>query len=759
MAILSVATLIVCSAGSAGAHPLGNFTINRFARIGVGSDFVEIRYVIDMAEIAAFQELQTLDSDGDRSPSAEELNAYAGRISAQYADAILLTVEGVRIPLKVLSKSVSLPPGAGGLRTLRVECDLIGEVPTGITGVARLLRFEDKNYLDRIGWREIFASPLSGTAVFNSSCFGNGLSDELRAYPDDMLAAPLDEREAELSFLKGSAPEGVFALLTRDGRPASSGSRDRLAELISVEHLSAGTALLGLLFAVLLGGLHALSPGHGKTVVGAYLVGTRGTARHAAFLGLTVTVTHTAGVFALGLVATLASNYIVPERLYPILSFVSGALVLVIGLSLLIRRIRAMRSFKAHGHTGDHRHSHSDHEHRHDHADDHSDQSSLAHSHFGRMHSHLPPGADGSSVTRRSLLALGISGGILPCPSALVVLLAAISLHRVGYGLLLVVAFSLGLAGMLTGVGLAFVYARRFIKSEGRFGRAAQALPILSALVISCAGAGICYEALGQSGFDLFGFLARVAAPLSTLFSSGEPAFASAGVIGVLGLGFLFGLKHATEADHIVAVSAIVSEHRKLSRAALVGGLWGAGHTASLIVVGTLVLVLRIVIPQGVASWLEFGVALMIIGLGAGALRKALRGRSDFHLHRHDHDELAHAHIHFHEQAAQPHSHTVTRIGFKPALIGAMHGLAGSAALTLLVLTQIDSGVLGLLYLFVFGAGSIGGMLLMSSLVGLPFALSARRLTGVHYGLQMLAGATSVAFGIWYAFQTGITGQ
>jgi hypothetical protein len=148
----------------------------------------------------------------------------------------------------------------------------------------------------------------------------------------------------------------------------------------------------------------------------------------------------------------------------------------------------------------------------------------------------------------------------------------------------------------------------------------------------------------------------------------------------------------------------------------------------------------------------------MIIGLGAGAVRKALCGRSDFHSHRHDHDDFAHAHIHFHEQSARPHSHAITRIGFKPTIIGAMHGIAGSAALTLLVLTQVQSRLLGLLCLFVFGAGSIIGMLLMSSLVGLPFALSPRKFTGVHYGLQLLAGASSVAFGIWYALQTTVGG-
>jgi ABC-type nickel/cobalt efflux system permease component RcnA len=236
----------------------------------------------------------------------------------------------------------------------------------------------------------------------------------------------------------------------------------------------------------------------------------------------------------------------------------------------------------------------------------------------------------------------------------------------------------------------------------------------------------------------------------------------STGALALLGLGLVFGLKHATEVDHVVAVSAIVSEQRNVLRSAIVGGLWGVGHTASLVLVGAAVLVLRVAIPARVSGWLEFCVALMILGLGANALVRALRVRRDVHTHRHNHDGLSHVHIHFHERgtehSARParHSHAVARFGLKPLLVGAMHGLAGSAALTLLVLAQVESAALGLLYLAVFGLGSILGMLLMSGLIGLPFALGARRVSGVSYGLQTAAGALSVAFGLWYAYATGV---
>ena len=246
-----------------------------------------------------------------------------------------------------------------------------------------------------------------------------------------------------------------------------------------------------------------------------------------------------------------------------------------------------------------------------------------------------------------------------------------------------------------------------------------------------------------------------------------ETSFTSVSVFALLGLGLVFGLKHATEVDHVVAVSTIVSEHRNVFRSALVGGLWGVGHTASLIVVGVLVLVFRVAVPLRVANWLELGVALMIIALGVLALKRALRKRADVHLHRHSHDGQSHVHIHFHEQGTEhtspapmqsppSHSHAIAKLGLKPLLVGALHGLAGSAALTLLVLTQIPSVSLGLLYLALFGVGSTLGMLLMSGLIGLPFALSGRRLTSINYGLQTAAGSLSIAFGLWYAYETVI---
>ena len=280
----------------------------------------------------------------------------------------------------------------------------------------------------------------------------------------------------------------------------------------------------------------------------------------------------------------------------------------------------------------------------------------------------------------------------------------------------------------------------------------------VTVLICTALAAGILLAILIPE-LSIFAVLRRHMTQLGAFVSRGDGALGTVGALGVLGLGLVYGLKHATEVDHIVAVSTIVSEHRKLSHAAWVGGLWGAGHTVSLALVGSLVLAMRVVIPERLAGLLELVVALMIIFLGLSATAKALGKRGDFHLHEHTHDNVAHVHLHFHEPGTQhagpvkAHSHAIRQVGFKPVLVGAVHGLAGSAALTLLVLTQIHSMTLGLLYLGMFGLGSMASMLLMSGIVGLPFVLSARRLTRVHYNLQMAAGGLSVCFGLWYAYE------
>jgi nickel/cobalt exporter len=255
--------------------------------------------------------------------------------------------------------------------------------------------------------------------------------------------------------------------------------------LIDVPEITPAVAFFGLLLAFGLGAMHALSPGHGKAVVGAYLVGSKGTPKHAAFLGLTVTITHTLGVFALGLLTIFAANFILPETIMPFLSFFSGLIVLYIGLTMFKTRLLSALGYRG----GEHHH---DHGHDHGHTHDDHDQD-LTHTHDGHTHSHAVP----DSITWKSLLALGVSGGLLPCPSALVLMLSAINLNRIGYGLILTVAFSFGLAATLTIVGLVFLYGGRIFDGEKVSSyRLVKALPVFSAFVIACVGAVICYTSI-----------------------------------------------------------------------------------------------------------------------------------------------------------------------------------------------------------------------------------------------------------------------
>lgn len=714
------------------AHPLGNFTVNHFVRITPDSDRVQLHYVVDLAEIPAFQELKLSDQNGDGALSEPELNARLEALAPQYVNGLLLSEDGRGVELRIIEKSIRLLPGAADLPTMRLTFEIEGRLTLG--HATSSLQLENTNGIGRAGWYELVITPGTGVSVFDSTIFGNSVTEELTIYPADQMMAPLNERGGAWSMTRGAVPVGAVSLKQRDGRPVTR-TRDRLAELIAVPKLSVGVALLGLLIAFGLGGLHAMSPGHGKTVVGAYLVGSRGTLRHAAFLGLTVTITHTAGVFVLGIVTLFASQYILPERLFPVLGVVSGAIVFAIGLSLFAKRLRAAlagSSVTAHVHHAHHEdHDHAGHSHTHDNG-----------------HSHLPPGTDGTRVTWRSLLALGVSGGLLPCPSALVVLLAAISLGRVGYGLLLIIAFSLGLAGVLTGIGLAFVYAGQRLSLSKRTGGLLKLLPIASALVITVIGGIICYDALGQAGIG-----ASSLGLMSAMSDSPQPGAIS--IISILGTGLVIGLKHAIEADHLAAISTIVSERKSLWSSCLIGGLWGIGHTVSLLAAGIVVILLQVRISGRVAQSLEFGVAIMLVALGINALRKLKRGRAHLHSHSHGGHQHNHLHVHFNSGGTDTGSHHAFRTNLRPLVIGMVHGLAGSAALMLLVLTTISSPPLAFAYIAVFGLGSVGGMMLMSSIIGLPATLAANRFAWANITIRTLAGCFSLGFGLFMAWEIG----
>jgi ABC-type nickel/cobalt efflux system permease component RcnA len=480
--LIFLTLLIVMLAPSTPAHPLGNFSVNQYSRIEVGRTQIKLREVLDMAEIPTFQESTSIDTDRDGDLSQVELDAYAERITPGYVANLQLRLDDQDLAVRTTSTNIAVGAGAGDLPVLRITWDMLADIASSAEN--NRIDFQNKNFAERVGWNEIVVKRVNGVTIFNSSAYGNGLTDELKTYPQEFIAAPLGERGAQFSFTLGPLPENAKPLRDRDGRASTAVQRDRFAELIAVPEITPIVALFGLLAAFGLGAVHAMSPGHGKTVVGAYLVGSRGTPKHAMFLGLTVTITHTLGVFALGLITLFASRYLLPERLLPFMSFVSGLLVFFIGISLFKDRLFKLLGWGA----AIHDHVHDDLEeitHSHD---------GVTHTHGGSTHSHAPVG----DLTWRSLLALGISGGLLPCPSALVLMLSAISLGRIGYGLILTVVFSFGLASTLTAIGLIFLYLGSMIgKTSFANNRVVQALPVFSAFVVAFVGAVICYSAIG----------------------------------------------------------------------------------------------------------------------------------------------------------------------------------------------------------------------------------------------------------------------
>jgi ABC-type nickel/cobalt efflux system permease component RcnA len=223
----------------------------------------------------------------------------------------------------------------------------------------------------------------------------------------------------------------------------------------------------------------------------------------------------------------------------------------------------------------------------------------------------------------------------------------------------------------------------------------------------------------------------------------------------ILASGFIWGLHHALDPDHLVAVSTIVSEHKSVSRSSLVGTFWGIGHTSSLLIISLIVLLLRASIPNNIARWMEAPVAIMLVVLGITTIIKAIRERGlRIHSHTHSHDESSpHTHLHIHLEKEHVHRHRLFKVGKRPFMVGMVHGVAGSAALTLLVLSTIPSVALGLIYIGVFGVGSIGGMLLMSALIGVPFALTSRRYEVINGGIRFAAGAFSIVYGLVLAWK------
>ncbi|HZP00544.1 MAG TPA: urease accessory protein UreH [Terriglobia bacterium] len=223
-----------------------------------------------------------------------------------------------------------------------------------------------------------------------------------------------------------------------------------------------------------------------------------------------------------------------------------------------------------------------------------------------------------------------------------------------------------------------------------------------------------------------------------------------------LALGFVLGLRHALDADHLAAVSTFVSEEKNILRSSLIGVYWGLGHTFALLVFGVAIAAFRLTVPQGLSQLLEFLVGCMLILLGANVIRKLFKGQT-IHIHTHEHDGSTHSHLHLHLGASEhSHRHHVLRVGGRPFVVGVVHGLAGTAAIMLLIVGAIPSLILAVGYILVFGIGSIGGMMLMSMLMSVPLALATRRLMKVERWIRLAAGLFSLGFGTFLAWDVGL---
>jgi nickel/cobalt exporter len=471
------AALLAMLAVPASAHPLGNYTVNRAVAVTLAADQVDILYLVDMAEIPAFSTIAAIDTGGDGSVSTDESHAYAETACGQVRRGLVLSVDGATLgPAGGAAPELSFPTGAGGLRTLRLACHFVAQMPAGLA--AGSLSITDGIQDDHVGWREVTIAAAGGLRLTQSDVPSRSPSANLSAYPSDRLVTPPDVRHGRASFAVTGAPSGAAGVVAAPaGTPTAA---DPLAGLVGGE-LSPSLVMLAVLLAAGLGAAHALSPGHGKTLVAAYLVGSRGTVRQAVALGATVAATHTAGVLVLGVIVLVAGQLVLPEVVIGWLTVVSGGLMAVLGAALVWRSMRRPRR-------GGHRHDH-------DHA--------TAHAH-GRAHrqGRADSGAD-PVLTVRGVAVLGIAGGLVPSASALIVLLAAITTGRLGFGLALIVAFGAGMAIVLGGLAVATTLARGWLGSRvamhGSAGlqRALGLLPIGSGILVLGIGLVIMLGAVG----------------------------------------------------------------------------------------------------------------------------------------------------------------------------------------------------------------------------------------------------------------------
>ncbi len=535
VALLGLAAALVVP-GLVIAHPLGNFTINHYAGIRIEPDRVLLDVVIDQAEIPAFQARLAFDVDGDGEVSIDETDA--GRLVAcrDLVASLDLRVDDAPLALELTEAGLSFPPGAGGLSTMRSVCGFEARLAEPFRA-GSAVAFADRSFSERVGWREIV---VTGSGVTLDGVDGalrtESVSERLTSYPEDLLTQALSDTHVNLRVTPGGPDLAALDIpdadLVTDGTGGGEGavqptpgplatgeaagraeaaaaavpggvSADDLPSIFRTADLTPLVLLVSVLTAAALGAGHALTPGHGKTLMAAYLVGTRGTPVHAAGLGLSVALSHTLGILLLAGLVVGAQGLLPPDLVVRIAPVVAAISIVAIGAWMLIGEAR--RRWGRRGLDTTHHHEHDataqsdhDHAHHHDHDHDHAhakgrDQADERapldrtgeHSHGGRTHSHLP--ATGSTISWRSLFVLGLAGGLIPSASALLILLGSIAAGRPAFGFVLVVAFGFGMAAVMSGIGLALVLARGRldrVDTSSWLGRATAQLPLLAALLV-----------------------------------------------------------------------------------------------------------------------------------------------------------------------------------------------------------------------------------------------------------------------------------
>lgn len=472
------ALCLLAAAIAGSAHPMGNFSISHYARFDIRPERIELTYALDFAEIPTFELMQSWNLDGrDR----DAVIARATTEAPRWLSELRILAGGRQITPHTISTSAVVQDGAGGLPVLRVTI-------TAALPASRNIEYDDLNYPSRTGWKEIVIVPHGGVRITEATQGAEDRSRALAMYPSDATVAPPQEVKAAFHWSpSATAPrttsnkpatepqlQAEIPAVRQEPKPIGTVVRgDFLSRMLGGAAITPAMMLIGIAVAFGLGAMHALSPGHGKTIVAAWLVGSRGTIRHAALLGGIVTFTHTAAVFALGAGVLFFQRYIVPEKVIPVLSAVSGISIVLIGATLLYQRSRILAHERAHDHH--HHHHHQDHHHHHGHH----------HHHHPHSHAHTHEG----NVSLASLVALGVSGGLVPCPSALVLLLSAIALGRTALGMLLLAAFSAGLALVLMAIGIAVLYAKNLLPGRAPLsGPALRYLPVVSAALVMVIG-------------------------------------------------------------------------------------------------------------------------------------------------------------------------------------------------------------------------------------------------------------------------------